>query len=305
MACIYSHLYMGTEARINCSAPIKQLLEEQEAAYYAGLIGPDPFFFDAVPPPLFQKCQRYTGNRLHGIPGEKLLDVLLPLAKGNKALSAYAIGFLGHLLLDSCVHPYVISHFHGKDHTRFEARVEQPLLTRFHSTLWQKKASFFFQPLMRDHDLFHAVDDLVCQLSYRLDRSGTPGAYRRSYQKHLLVQNLFFDPKGTKRQFFGKIENLLHLKNGLLSGFMYSPYRNDKSEDLLNDAHSAWISPKQPDIIRTEAYPELIQQAINDAPMQYALAYAYLSDQEDAQESLAQLLSINKGRTMSYGYAGQ
>ena len=118
----FTHALHGLMARDRLPEEGKTLLEAQEAFFLLGLYGPDVFFGDRLPPPLFAKHKKAVGNALHALPGKVLFSELLPMAAGNDGEFAFAIGFLCHLALDNTVHPFIEARARGLDHTRLEMR---------------------------------------------------------------------------------------------------------------------------------------------------------------------------------------
>ena len=130
MPYLYAHTQFGLTVRDRLPAPLSGLLHSQHAAYLCGLIGPDVYFFDRLPPPITRKHEKRTGNALHNAPASRVFAALGPLVRGDDALTAYALGFLCHYALDAAAHPFVESAHRGLDHTRFEMALELPFSAR-------------------------------------------------------------------------------------------------------------------------------------------------------------------------------
>lgn len=130
MPYLYIHTQFGLTVRDRLPAPLSELLHRRHAAYLCGLIGPDVYFFDRLPPPITRKHEKRTGNALHNMPAGRVFAALGPLVQGDAARMAYALGFLCHYALDAAAHPFVESGHRGLDHTRFEMALELPFCAR-------------------------------------------------------------------------------------------------------------------------------------------------------------------------------
>lgn len=136
MPYLYIHTQFGLTVRDRLPAPLPELLNRQHAAYLCGLIGPDVYFFDRLPPPITRKHEKRTGNALHNAPAGRVFAALDPLVRGDEARTAYALGFLCHYALDAAAHPFVESGHRGLDHTRFEMALELPFCARVPMRAW-------------------------------------------------------------------------------------------------------------------------------------------------------------------------
>ena len=76
MPCLYAHTLFGLSVRDRLPQPLATLLARNEAAFLAGLPGPDIYFFDRFPPPPFRPHEKRTGNALHDAPADALFAPL-------------------------------------------------------------------------------------------------------------------------------------------------------------------------------------------------------------------------------------
>ena len=82
------------------------------AAYRAGAMGPDPYFADSMPRPLFFRSRAALAGQMHQSDARLLLCAFLRHAD-SPIKRAYALGFLCHFALDANAHPYIFSRFPG------------------------------------------------------------------------------------------------------------------------------------------------------------------------------------------------
>ena len=260
MPYLYAHALHGLRAREQFSAPVYEMTKTHLDAFMLGLYGPDVYFGDRLPPPLFCKHAKPLGNELHALPGRTVFEKMFALTAPDDRAFSYALGFLCHLSLDNTMHPFVEARFRGNSHTRFEMR--QDLLVRARA----ENASFRVAPnVLYDTDAaVRMADTLHTSLFFELTGKNTAGAYARSYPKWRRLQQLAYDPKGGKRRFLERLERLTGQKKGTLSGFLLTV---DEAEtaDLFNLRHKPWAAPWAPDDVRTESYFELFDAAVDDA----------------------------------------
>lgn len=296
MPYLYAHTLLGLTVRERLDAPLCALLHGQEAAYFLGLLGPDVYFFDRLPPPLLRKNEKRTGNALHDAPATAVFSALLPLAAGDEALHAYALGFLCHYALDCAAHPFVCSQYAGYDHTRFEMRIDLPLCHRLQKpALCAVSPARLFACAARQRGLVEAVDALHWRFAQAVCGRGGRGVYRRSFRNFLLVHRLLYDPLGRKRRFLARLERLLRQRPGILSHFVPAPGQADDG-DLFNEGHAPWASPWEPGRIRTESFFDLFDAALSDAA---ALLPLFAQALEGGD--MAPLLIKLEGGSMAHG----
>lgn len=269
----YTHAIMGLNAlKIGEKAAAERVLK-QEAAFLLGTMGADPYFGDALPPPVGNRARTDLADLLHALDGRKLFAAMLPLCGEDDALFAYALGFLCHFLLDNRTHPYIVSRFPDKLHTPAEIAIEPLMIER------DGDPRFLTPPakIYLAHDMA-AVDALHARLFWKLFALRTEGLYCRSLRKWLRVNRLQFDPRGKKRA-------LLRPFPGLTCYLL--PFGIPDECDLLNLRHAPWGADG-----REESFPELFDGAVVEAAEQIGLA-AGLRDAGD----YAPLLQALEGRT--------
>ena len=223
---------------------------ESRQLFLLGCLGPDVYFFDRLPPTPFRPNQKKHGNRLHHLPCDALATALLTRSDG--ALRPYVYGFLTHIALDSTLHPYVCSRYHGLDHSRFEGDIDAALYARIRDDAVYRR--LFFRPAKLD-----ALDALLTDVSLALVGVGCPGAYRRSVRKLLRLYPLLFDPDGKRFRRISRIERLFR-KEGAVSGFLLAAPRS-YFDDCMNERRAVWYAKPFPDVPRTETVDELFESA--------------------------------------------
>lgn len=267
MPYLYAHALHGLRAREQFPKKAYEMTQTHLDAFLLGLYGPDVYFGDRLPPPLFSKHAKPLGNELHALPGRLLFSKLFALTAPDDRAFSYALGFLCHFSLDNTMHPYIESRYRGNSHTRFEMR--QDLLVRARS----RDVRFFVSPneLYDTDGAVRMADGLHASLFFELDKKNTAGAYARSYKKWRRLQSLAYDPNGKKRRFTEGLERLLGRKRGTLSGFLLTVDENEPL-DLFNARHKTWKAPWEKNLPRTESYFDLFDAAVADAVLLVTLA---------------------------------
>ncbi|NLI53406.1 MAG: zinc dependent phospholipase C family protein [Clostridiales bacterium] len=266
----FTHALVGLTALKQSNEAVAALVAAHRGAFLIGTMGPDPFFGDAMPKPLFSPCRVDVANRLHALDARALFAALFPLAAKSDAMRAYTLGFLCHFLLDTTAHPYIEARFFGAKHTPAEIQMDLMMTERFrYAGVPQKPRHFYRTARLKELDALHAA------LAKRLFSLDIGGAFARSYRKWITVNSVSYDPNNRKLRFFGGLERLLNIP-GKLTGYLVS--RHPDPDDRLNLNHAAWRAPWDEETQRTESFVELFERACAEAP-------AVLNAALDAMES--------------------
>lgn len=253
-------------------------------AYRAGAMGPDPYFADSMPKPLFQKNRAALAGQMHQSDARVLLSALFSHAD-SPVKRAYALGFLCHFTLDASAHPYIFSRFPGAAHTPGEMHMDLPLAALLNKTALIEPPQRFFRLTKKE---LHEIDALHADVVRTLFHEQSQGVFARSYRKWIyLVNRLAFDPRGGKRRFFGRVERWLH-KPGLITGWLVTNDPSDAALDPMNLHHSPWAATWAPDEERRESFIDLFDAALGETPALLDAAAEALGtgDLEDALSGL-------------------
>ena len=274
---ICTHLIFGAKVAEAVQKPLESLGE----TYLLGCLGPDWYFYDRLPPTPFVPHQKKHGNVLHGLDCGVLFDALA--AHADPSLRPYLYGFLTHIALDSTVHPYVEAGHRGSAHSRFEGVIDSVVYT-------QTKDAFPYRRLLFAKPDAAPVDALLADVSKTLCGADVKGAYVRSFRKFHRLIPLMFDPKNRRYRFLRFWERLFG-KTGAVSDLLIGPDHEDP-EDCMNLSRASWTSPWEPDRVRDESMPMLLDEA-------KALAVSLIRAFDDGDtETLEKLLH---GRSMRKG----
>ncbi len=249
----YAHAIMAQKARETREKQAQTLLAEQAGYYLLGTMGPDPYFGDALPPPVGRTSQAALADKLHAVSLEQLLAGLLPLSEGDDGLFCYTLGFLCHVLLDNHTHPYIEARFPGKGHTPAEIAMDPILAKRSGDPRYLMPPKAFYGA---EEDAIQAIDQLHTKLMWKLFALRTQGAYRNSLKKWLRVCSLQFDPKGVKARLFKLIPGATDY---LLT------YDKADGQDLLNERHKPWGKQHRAEGETSPSFMDLFDQACREA----------------------------------------
>ncbi len=276
----FTHALVGLTAQKSTNEAVAQLAQEYISEFLIGTMGPDPYFGDAMPKPLFAPCRLDLAEKLHTLDARVLFAALFPLARGSAPKQAYVIGFLCHFLLDTNAHPYIEARFWGNAHTPAEIQIDLMMTDRTDFPgIPQRPRRLYQTRHLRELDELHA------QLSKALFSADTRRVFARSFQKWIFVNSLTYDPKNRKMRFFRAVERLFRIP-GRITPYLVS--RHDDPDDRLNLAHAAWRAPCDEETARTESFPELFARACAEAPALLDAAYEAMQSGEDA-EALARI----------------
>lgn len=223
---------------------------ESRAQFALGSLGPDPYFFDRIPPTPFIPHQKRHGNRLHNAPCDALCRALLRNA--DDSVMPYVYGFLTHIALDSTMHPYICSRYSGNDHTRFEGDIDAVLYARY-------RDRYDFRHMFSCPKRIDRIDRLVTDVSTEVLGAGPSGAFKRSTKKLLRLYPVLLDQSGRLFRLSAGVERLLH-KEHALSGMLLTTPR-EYFPDCMNESHVPWFAPAFLDVERRESVDELFDEA--------------------------------------------
>jgi len=253
----FTHALVGLTALNHSSEAVADLARRYRGEFLAGTMGPDPYFGDGMPKPLFQTSGLILAEKLHVLDVRALFAALCPLAK-SEPQQAYVLGFLCHFLLDTIAHPYIEARFSGHAHTPSEIQIDLMMASRISFPgVPEKPRKFYYTRYLGELDALHA------QLNKTLFQMDTRGMFERGFRKWILVNTISYDPNNRKLRFFSSVERLFG-KPGKLTGFLVAHHPDP--DDRLNLRHAEWRAPWDKDFARTESFPELFSRACAEAP---------------------------------------
>ena len=270
----FTHALVGLTALEQTNEAVKALVREHRGEFLIGTMGPDPYFGDAMPKPLFAACHLDLAERLHTLDARDLFAALFPLAD-TAPKQAYVLGFLCHFLLDTNAHPYIEARFFGKAHTPAEIQIDLMMTQRIaFPGVPEKPRKFYHTRHLGELDTLHA------ELSKALFGMRTDGAFARGFRKWILVNTVSYDPDNRKLRFFSGVERVLKIP-GKLTGYLVS--RHPDPDDRLNLSHAVWRAPWDEATARTESFPQLFANACAQAPELLNAALAAMQGGDSAR----------------------
>lgn len=276
----FTHALVGLTALKQSNEAVATLISAHMGEFLVGTMGPDPYFGDSMPRPLFAACRVDMAEKLHVLDARTLFSTMLPLAGSNDALRAYVLGFLCHFLLDTTAHPYIEARFFGSAHTPAEIQMDLMMTSRVQSPGVPARPHVFYHT-----DQLRALDGLHAALANALFSDHTPGIFARGFRKWILINAITYDPNNYKRKFFGRIERWFHAE-GKITNFLVS--RHPDPDDRLNLSHATWRAPWDEANARNESFVDLFDHACAEAPaiLNAALAAIERGDYADVLERI-------------------
>ena len=276
----FTHALVGLTALQQSNEAVSALVRANLGAFLIGTMGPDPYFGDAMPKPIFAECRVGLAGQLHALDARALFSALFPLVGDSAPKQAYVLGFLCHFLLDTNAHPYIEARFLGKAHTPAEIQIDLMMASRIAFAGVPEKPHAFYKTRH-----LRALDDLQARLIQTLFAAETRGAFTRGYRKWIMVNTISYDPQNRKFRFFSLVEKLLHIP-GKLTGFLVAHHPDP--DDLLNMNHAVWRAPWDEAHARTESFVDLFDRACAEAPglMNAALVAMLGGDSAEAIERI-------------------
>lgn len=190
----------------------------------------------------------------------------------SDALFTVLSGFLCHYCLDRLAHPYIICrageydgtpetyHLRG-GHVRLERAIDSLMIrSRFGCKPWHFSIPRRIFTLKRYPESLREPLDRVFFRVYGWEN--TFDLLNRAMEDERRFYGLMGDP-------LGAVHYLLRLVSGGKTNYcLYSYYRRDVDGtkiDYLNENHSLWHHPLDPDLISRESFFDLYQRAMEDA----------------------------------------
>ena len=253
----FTHALVGLTALKGSSEAVIELTRKYRAEFLIGTMGPDPYFGDGMPKPLFQTSGLVLAEKLHVLDVRALFAAICPFA-ASEPQQAYVLGFLCHFLLDTIAHPYIEARFSGHAHTPSEIQLDLMMTDRVSFPgVPEQPRNFYRTRHLSELDALHA------QLSRSLYQMDTRGMFARGFRKWILVNSISYDPHNRKLRFFSGVERLFRIP-GKLTSFLVAHHPDP--DDRLNLSHAEWRAPWDKEVARTESFPELFSRACAEAP---------------------------------------
>jgi hypothetical protein len=261
----FTHALVGLTALEQVRPPVRSLIDAHRGEFLIGTMGPDPYFGDSRPKPLFAPCREELADRLHSLDARNVFRQMFALSQNNDVLTVYTLGFLCHFLLDTTAHPYIEARFPGKAHTPAEIRFDLMMTDRVGFPGVPAPPKLFYHT----NDLT-ALDRLHARLAEELFQMQTQGAFARGFRKWIFINTLSYDPHDRKLRFFSRIEDCFNL-SGKITGFIVAHHPDP--DDRMNLSHEPWCAPWDPGRSRTESFVDLFDAACKEAPALLNAAY--------------------------------
>lgn len=281
MPAIITHHLFGEEVYAELSAVVGAGEGERDA-FLLGNIGPDPLFALAALPRVVP--YRKVGSTMHGQKPAELLAALhwqLVALDGqrNSVVTAYALGFLCHYLLDSSVHPLVFAQQFalcdagvegltrersgGDVHTLIETELDEYVLTTHRGITVDA-----FEPhreILRcaDGDLAEISAGLARAVGNTYDLELPPSAFATAVRLYRAAQ-VVFDSKrsGVRSRFdYARLAGRHHLRTLLMT---HSAVLRDDTP-FANGEHFPWPHPFDEGAVVDASFDELYVAAFERA----------------------------------------
>lgn len=280
----FSHALVGLTALKQSNETVRALIAAHRGEFLIGTMGPDPYFGDEMPKPLFSPDRVDLAQKLHETDAREIFLAMLPLAQKSAATSAYLLGFFCHFLLDTNAHPYIEARFPGSLHTPAEIQIDLMMTDRVaFSGVPERPRRFYRTSHLGDLDKLHAA------LAKALFNTNSVGVFARGFRKWIVVNTISYDPNNRKLRFFSSLERLFDIK-GKLTGYLVS--RHPDPNDRLDLKHAIWRAPWDEATQRTESFVDLFDHACAEGPALLNALYAAL--QGDNKEEALRLIGARR-----------
>ncbi len=235
------------------------------------------------------KCKQGKDKRGGQMHREKTGEFLTALARQGKAGNApkemlsYLAGYLCHYALDQTAHPYIFyrtGSYEGTEQTK-QYRGNHTLLERAIDHIYRKQwgVSMASAPITGKILRLRKIPDAM--------RADLDAVYREVYGWEGTSQDLDIAAADQRRFYFlaqdttGLLNRVLHwVDNGTsrqeLFSLSYSG-RDQTGVDILNESHTVWKHPRDPEIQSDESFSELFEKAVQRAVVWILATDAYFA----------------------------
>lgn len=269
MPAIAAHHFFAHSVLKNLPSPINQRILEEKEAFHWGAQGPDILFYHIFPTGQSLNFGTLLHQQKIGPAFRYLTRMIFHLQ--DPILYSYLMGYVCHYCLDRQVHPYInnrclqITHPKRDLQPNIQHRMLEADLDRAYIRLYapdipvrQFRLDSLNRPVFR---IIHPIACLLTGLGRNLfSIYTTPARIEESMRLMNHLQEILFDPKGTKKQSLLRLESFAGYPD-----FFTALIIPDKplEIDSLNLTHRPWID--QNGTLQTCDYWTLEQEAKNSA----------------------------------------
>lgn len=254
---------------------------DEAEAFLLGNQGPDPLFYSVVNPKL--KSAHSLGQTMHKARTNEILasfgNAVETLPEEEQSIArAYVLGFWGHYLLDSTLHPLVYSfeykvcdagipRLDRKDHREVHAVIESEydemvLYTRFGETVATFDPSK--EILRASAYCLRIISKLYTYVAQDVFGLRIPeNAFGDSVKMFRFVQGVFRSPSGIKRSVVGRIETLVR-RHSFFRAMSHRALPLEESQ-FENRDRNTWINPRTGET-RRDSFWDLYEKAQDRFP---------------------------------------
>lgn len=231
------------------------------SAALAGSEGPDPLFFSVLTPSVPR-----VGSVLHTQKTDDFLLALADACKSSALTRAYCCGFFTHYAADTTFHPFIYAHSRMPDGS-YSSTAHCTLEHQIETLHFRRQGNPAGLPIqMAGVSLLRCgeKDEIAHSLTQAIARvfPGSALSYhqvRRSFDDSVCLCNLLRSERGVKFKALGTLLHPFQLDAPLHAHMMPS---EPPDADIMNDAHAPWSSLWAPDIVRTDSFADLYDQAV-------------------------------------------
>lgn len=270
MPAVVSH-YIMSEKLIDTIHEFYPSLKLNKTAFIWGGNGPDFLFCHRIMPWQRGKSYNKAGSLMHKMPAENILGYLAAYAKKYESDTAmsYALGFISHYAFDSIAHPYILCRanelsnpeigLHASTcHNDIESNLDVLLYEHFYKQPLTTVRLKTLSPL--DAKVMTVIADMIhgLMVMYSLPIMTKQEIITAQHDWHNGLA-LLNDKTHFKRKIILAGEKAIKLPPVLSS--LVRPSNKNISYDYANTSHKEWCSPFNPEVIRTESFYDLFNQA--------------------------------------------
>ena len=274
------HIFGVNSYRLSENKDIKSIIKKHSKAYALGLQGPDLFFYflptsTGMKPDVASKMHKEKTGRFF----YNLIDSCRTICNDDEfeAGSAYILGYVGHYILDTSMHPYVYHRVGTRAskeilgiHFGLETDIDRKVLMHYKGL---KMSEFDHKKAV---DVTSSEQNAIAKILHKAilatyDIDIPISMIKSAIISFKIESSLIMDKKEYKHKVISFIEEHT-IKHPLLSPLLINEVEH--MEDPCNEEHKEWCNPWETSQTSCESVFELMDRKAED----YAQMMVFMND---------------------------
>lgn len=309
---IWTHIIAGKDIASDINNPWwQQQIKENINLFRFGCQGPDFFLYYNFWPWKKDKRGCYYGDIIHTHRCGDFYQEIIKYIKHNTRpetsipLTVYLLGLICHWAVDRTAHPYIhyISGINNRhNHKRIEAAIDSIMASnkmKLDVTKEPVKPHLYLGPKLPQY-ITQLYQQILPKLYPDAPVEPTPGIIDKSYNDMMRALDIFHDPYGYKKKFFGIYDMVT--RNSINARAYFYRHVEQLKTDYLNLSHKEWCHPCDQNECSNQSFLDLLDIAHRDGVKLIDVALNFLYNREINDNCLSKTflnISFSTGKSTS------